>query len=215
MNNILKYENDSLKVNELILNNNVKNNRLCHHRVKFLYMLREAYGEKIKNYLEIGVHNGCSMSYVVQSQYKLDNCIGIDLFEETFYKDKLNKTDIYEFINNNNNSKSNIKLIKGNTRNKNIIKQVSNIKYDLIFIDGDHSYEGVKADFENYNNLLSDTGFIVFDDYNTSNNNKGVYKFINELIKSNFYKYHYKYNDKYHKINNYTDGIILFCNHSL
>ena len=36
--------------------------------------------------------------------------------------------------------------------------------YDLIFIDGDHSYEGVKRDFELYKELLSPRGYIVFHD---------------------------------------------------
>jgi len=37
-------------------------------------------------------------------------------------------------------------------------------QYDLIFIDGDHSYEGVKRDFELYQELLSPRGYIVFHD---------------------------------------------------
>ena len=37
-------------------------------------------------------------------------------------------------------------------------------EYDLIFIDGDHSYEGVRRDFELYQELLSSRGYIVFHD---------------------------------------------------
>ena len=37
-------------------------------------------------------------------------------------------------------------------------------KFDLIFIDGDHQYDGVKKDFENYRDLLSDRGVILFHD---------------------------------------------------
>ena len=37
-------------------------------------------------------------------------------------------------------------------------------QYDLIFIDGDHSYDGVKRDFELYRELLSPRGFVVFHD---------------------------------------------------
>ncbi len=37
-------------------------------------------------------------------------------------------------------------------------------KLDLLFIDGDHSYEGVKSDFEKYKELVSDGGMIVFHD---------------------------------------------------
>lgn len=36
--------------------------------------------------------------------------------------------------------------------------------FDLIFIDADHSYEGVKRDFENYRPLLSDRGVVMLHD---------------------------------------------------
>jgi predicted O-methyltransferase YrrM len=35
---------------------------------------------------------------------------------------------------------------------------------DVLFIDGDHSYEGVKADFENYSPLVRPGGLIAFHD---------------------------------------------------
>ncbi|MEO0696929.1 MAG: class I SAM-dependent methyltransferase [Pseudomonadota bacterium] len=38
---------------------------------------------------------------------------------------------------------------------------------DLLVIDGDHSYEGVKRDFENYRPFMRQGGLIVFDDYDT------------------------------------------------
>jgi len=38
------------------------------------------------------------------------------------------------------------------------------IKIDVLFIDGDHSYEGVKLDFDLYSKILSDNGVIVLHD---------------------------------------------------
>lgn len=38
------------------------------------------------------------------------------------------------------------------------------IKIDFLFIDGDHSYEGVKLDFELYSTILSDKGVIMIHD---------------------------------------------------
>ena len=40
-------------------------------------------------------------------------------------------------------------------------------KYDVLVIDGDHSYAGVKTDFENYASLVRVGGYIIFDDYNS------------------------------------------------
>jgi hypothetical protein len=41
---------------------------------------------------------------------------------------------------------------------------MQDIKLDFIFIDGDHSYEGVKKDFELYSQLLTDKGIIIIHD---------------------------------------------------
>jgi hypothetical protein len=38
------------------------------------------------------------------------------------------------------------------------------IKIDFLFIDGDHSYEGVKLDFDLYSTILSDNGIIIIHD---------------------------------------------------
>jgi hypothetical protein len=38
------------------------------------------------------------------------------------------------------------------------------IKIDLLFIDGDHSYEGVKKDFDLYSTIMSDNGLIILHD---------------------------------------------------
>lgn len=39
-------------------------------------------------------------------------------------------------------------------------------KVDFLFIDGDHSYEGVRQDFENYVGFLNEPGIIAFHDIN-------------------------------------------------
>lgn len=38
-------------------------------------------------------------------------------------------------------------------------------EYDILVIDGDHSYAGVKTDFENYAQYVRVGGYIIFDDY--------------------------------------------------
>ena len=41
-----------------------------------------------------------------------------------------------------------------------------NLQIDYLFIDGDHSYQGVMDDFNNYLPFVSKDGIIVFDNYN-------------------------------------------------
>lgn len=38
-------------------------------------------------------------------------------------------------------------------------------KTDILFIDGDHSYQGVLYDFYNYEIFVNSGGYIIFDDY--------------------------------------------------
>ena len=51
--------------------------------------------------------------------------------------------------------------------------------YDFMFIDGDHSYEGVKQDFVSYLPLLTDDGCMAFHD--TVRHEPGVIAFAQEL----------------------------------
>lgn len=39
---------------------------------------------------------------------------------------------------------------------------------NILFIDGDHKYEGVKADWENYRRFLSPHAFVIFHDINAT-----------------------------------------------
>ena len=62
-------------------------------------------------------------------------------------------------------------------------------KFDVIFIDGDHTYDGVKKDFELYSDLINKGGIICFHDiWDTEEHHRqGCYvdKFWNE-IKENY-----------------------------
>lgn len=79
-------------------------------------------------------------------------------------------------------------FINANSQLEETFDKVKNIctSFDFIFIDGDHSYEGVKKDFELYKKLLSPRGYIGFHDIDANHvfkDNAGgeVYKFWQEL----------------------------------
>ncbi len=61
------------------------------------------------------------------------------------------------------------------------VEQASQQEYDLLFIDGDHSYEGVKMDFELYSPLLKQGGYLVFDDYQAPSW-PGVQRAVDEIV---------------------------------
>jgi len=61
-----------------------------------------------------------------------------------------------------------IYLLRGDSHNPSTLNKVKLIlgdqKLDFLFIDGDHSYEGVKKDFEMYAPLVRKGGMIAFHD---------------------------------------------------
>jgi predicted O-methyltransferase YrrM len=58
-------------------------------------------------------------------------------------------------------------------------------KLDFLFIDGDHSYEGVKMDFAMYSPLVRSGGLVAFHDITPCGLPKEVFKFWDE-IKGNY-----------------------------
>ena len=59
-------------------------------------------------------------------------------------------------------------LIRGDSHSSAVFDRVRSIlrerKLDLLFIDGDHTYEGVKGDFERFSPLVRKGGMVVFHD---------------------------------------------------
>ena len=54
----------------------------------------------------------------------------------------------------------NVELLIGNSHDQNVVDKVRTYgPYDFGFIDGDHSYEGVKADWNNYGPMCKMVGF--------------------------------------------------------
>jgi predicted O-methyltransferase YrrM len=59
-------------------------------------------------------------------------------------------------------------LIKHLSTDPEAMRAAAERSYDVLIIDGDHSYAGVKADFENYASLVNVGGFIILDDYGST-----------------------------------------------
>jgi predicted O-methyltransferase YrrM len=47
-----------------------------------------------------------------------------------------------------------------------VVKELDGNPLDVLFIDGDHSYEGVRADFEQYAPLVRPGGIVALHDIN-------------------------------------------------
>jgi hypothetical protein len=87
------------------------------------------------------------------------------------------------------------------------------IKIDFLFIDGDHSYEGIKLDFDLYSTLLSDYGIIAIHDTDKTYSDELI---ISEDAKKDFYKFdgpskfieELRYNSSWNVLNLFNNGIL-------
>ena len=61
------------------------------------------------------------------------------------------------------------------------VEEVTNGSIDFLFIDGDHSYDGVKADYRRYEPLVAKGGIIAFHDIQHEHDRVGVDRLWDEL----------------------------------
>ena len=155
--------------------------RPFHFHSHLLYDVRTALGPGEINYLEIGNAYGMTLSLVASHTYKT-NCYGVDLG----YPDGID-TIAYKNVINFKNTESTFKQYVGNSRAPEIIEDLHKIPgtFDFIFIDGDHSKQGVLADFTNYSSLLKPGGILVFDDYLDKWDCPNVKIAIDEIVEKN------------------------------
>lgn len=64
-------------------------------------------------------------------------------------------------------SENQFTLIKQLSTDIEAVKAAAKQQYDVLVIDADHSYAGVKTDFENYAQYVKLGGYIIFDDYSS------------------------------------------------
>lgn len=154
------------------------NNQTFHHHYYILFDLSKNFEYKI-NYLEIGCYAGGSACLMLQRKdinvYSIDLGYPIDEKIVNFNIKKLNKYNNY------------YQYIKGNSNTDNIENIISNIVggIDILFIDGDHSYNGVINDYNRYSKYVNNGGYIVFDDYNDNLYSPEVKPAVDFLIKNN------------------------------
>ena len=168
--NLEVTKNISLKTSEIMIGADDPQFKRIHHNFHHVVLYIKDYimKEKCKNYLEIGTHYGHSICNMLQSKYK-SKYMGIDIFKrwgdsEITNMEKLANDNVNKFNINN----YECKLVKANSQvleAVNIVKSYFPEGIDLLFIDGDHSYNGIINDFNNYFPLVNKGGYIIFDDY--------------------------------------------------
>ena len=151
--------------------------------------------QNIQSYIEIGCRWGGT--FVLTCEYlkmfnKFEKSVALDLIDSPVQK--------YCKITNE------AQFIKTNSQSEYFKRFMTNNNFDLIFIDGDHSYEGVKNDY----NVCKNKGKIyVFHDI-VNAICPGVVKFWNELKtnESNTYNF-YEFTEQYEDVWKNTGKLFL------
>lgn len=160
------------------------NGRICHNFTSILYDIRTLLGPDKKTYLEIGSYAGASAALILRNPYPTE-VICIDPCDLDQFGGK------HALTLNNNLEKNNIhnnlfKVYENYSTDNTLISllQQNNTKVDLLFIDGDHTEQGVLTDWKLYEQFLNPGGFVVFDDYNDDHYSPGVRPAVNSIIKT-------------------------------
>jgi hypothetical protein len=139
------------------------------------YLQIKKGGGDIFRYLEIGILHGLNFigTYdVIRHIYQSIHFVAIDPFSGYYddiidpitrcpitYKLFIDNLDLFHI------PLSNIQIFKGMSQEQHIKQELVNKTFDMIFIDGDHSYNGMKEDYEFYTPLLDYGGLLVVDNY--------------------------------------------------
>lgn len=135
-------------------------NKSFHNHYHILYDICDSFEHNNITYLEIGAFAGGSAS-LVASNDKVSNVYSIDLGTP------INKEIPINNVNNFKNKNCEYTYFQGSSFDNDLITMVKNTinEVDILFIDGDHSHNGVLNDFKNYSSMVKNGGYIVFDDY--------------------------------------------------
>jgi predicted O-methyltransferase YrrM len=149
-----------------------------HHHYHILYDIATTYPEnQTIIYVEIGCYAGGSACLMLQRPNT--KVISIDLGSP------IPESIVYTNISKLNKYNNQYNYLKGNSQTYDMVDRLKELidEIDILFIDGDHSYQAVINDFILYEGLVKNGGYIIFDDYRDEGC-PGTKQAVNEIIES-------------------------------
>lgn len=126
-------------------------------RSEILALLRRLSGEAPRNVCEIGTADGGTNCLLVHALPTVEFMLGIDLFVK-------GKSRLRHFAA----PRHRLHYLDGSSHAPATVERARSLlagrELDVLFIDGDHTYEGVQQDFLRYRPFMREGGFIVFHD---------------------------------------------------
>lgn len=154
-----------IDLEKLSVYNSFIDGMITDYQGKILFIL--CYTQVIKgDVLEIGSFKGKSTSYLYRAiEQTNDSLIVIDHFQGVIGKENI-YGDFKDIFIENMNKIGNIKKIKiHNGKSTEMLNSIKDNSLRFIYIDGDHTFEGIKNDLTICLNKLKKNGIIVLDDY--------------------------------------------------
>ena len=140
---------------------------------------------KPRRYVELGTHHGMSFYAACQARESFGisgECIAIDAWtgdeHAGFYSEKV-FNDFRNYLSMKYPGEYYIR-----SKFENALECFEDKSIDLLHIDGLHTYEAVKSDFETWLPKMSNSGVIIFHDTNVYKPGFGVWKFWSEISKN-------------------------------
>lgn len=151
---------------ELLFSKQAKDVTPWQHRSEILELARIIAAKKPRTVLEIGTASGGTLFLAACLAADDALIISIDLPDGLFGGGyPAWKRPLYQSFSR---EQQRIELIQGDSHDPQIFTELQNIlggrTIDYLFIDGDHTYAGVRQDFEDYSRLLSPGGIVAFHD---------------------------------------------------
>lgn len=155
-------------------------------------MIRNTDSELIKDiseineivWVEIGVYKGQNPQYVfnkfnIKKMYLIDPYVPLNYLPKYFGTKEIVDTNKNVAIKNLTNF--NNKCVWLEDFSKNVYETFDDESIDIIYIDGNHSYESVLLDLNNYYDKVKNGGLIIGDDYNEEGVKKAVDEFTDKI----------------------------------
>ncbi len=134
-------------------------------------------------FVELGTFYGVSYFAFCQAVKTLNSdtkCYAVDTWEGDEHAGKIENETLLKLEDYNQNYYADFSRLLQTTFD-NALKNFADNSIDLLHIDGFHTYEAVKHDFEMWLPKMSERGIVLFHDVNVREKNYGVWKFWDEL----------------------------------
>jgi predicted O-methyltransferase YrrM len=142
-------------------------------------------GLKARTYVEIGTSFGGTLFLMTRVLEEDGTLVGVDLPGRLGGYGNWRNPIYRSFAR----GRQTIRLVKSDSHVPETLQQVKEAlrgqEVDVLFIDGDHSYEGVKKDFEMYSPLVRKGGIVAFHDvaWHAPETHSEAHKFWEEIKK--------------------------------